>query len=256
MRARAAQQRRIENSKRIKTMAANLEILAYEETPLGILCLRKRRSLSDPRTIVTEITLDNEFLMSSLNTISERALAEHAIHMHKGKDLQVLVGGLGLGYTAHEALSSSQVVAVEVVEFLPQVIAWLEAGLVPLADELRGESRLSVTKGDIFKRLAAEPGEKYDLILIDVDHSPKERLDPENARFYTIPGLQKAREHLAPGGILALWSYAGDRAFQTALSEVFDEVKIEHVTFENPLINDEKHTDWLFFARSENTTAR
>lgn len=236
-------------------MAANLEILAYEETPLGILCLRRRRMLGDSGTVVTEITLDNEFLMSSLNTVSERALAERAIHMHTGTDLKVLVGGLGLGYTAYEALQSARVGSVEVVEFLPQVISWLENGLVPLAEGLRGDDRLLVKRGDIFQRLAAQPGELFDLILIDVDHSPKERLDPDNARFYTSAGLHTARAHLAPDGILAVWSYAGDVSFQAALSDIFEEVTIEHVTFENPLINDERHTDWLFFARAKNTAA-
>ena len=79
---------------------SNLEILAYEMSPLGLLCLRRRELLSQPGTIVTEVTLNHEFLMSSLYTDSERALAQTALQMHSGKDLQVLVGGLGLGYTA------------------------------------------------------------------------------------------------------------------------------------------------------------
>ena len=49
----------------------NLEILAYEESPLGILCLRRRELLSEPGTIVTEVTLTHEFLMTSLYTDSE-----------------------------------------------------------------------------------------------------------------------------------------------------------------------------------------
>ena len=60
-------------------MSANFEILAYEETPLGPLCLRRRRVLGHSGTFVTEITLNHEFLMSSYNTASERALASLAI---------------------------------------------------------------------------------------------------------------------------------------------------------------------------------
>ena len=84
----------------------NLEILAYEESPLGPLCLRRRELLSQRGTFVTEVTLNHEFLMSSLYTDSERALAQTALQMHSGNDLQVLVGGLGLGYTAREAVLS------------------------------------------------------------------------------------------------------------------------------------------------------
>lgn len=54
-------------------MPIHLKILAYEETPLGILCLRERLTLSEPHTLVTEVTLNHEFLMSSLHTDSERA---------------------------------------------------------------------------------------------------------------------------------------------------------------------------------------
>ena len=74
-----------------------LEILAHEESPLGLLCLRRRELLSEPGTIVTEVTLNHEFLMSSLYTDSEQALARIALEMNPGNDLRVLVGGLGLG---------------------------------------------------------------------------------------------------------------------------------------------------------------
>ena len=112
---------------------SNIEILAYEPSPLGVLCLRRRELLSAPGTVVTEITLDHEFLMSSYTTASERALAARALEMHSGGGLEVLVGGLGLGYTAREVLTSDRVGRVEVVEFLPQVIDWLDRGLVPPA---------------------------------------------------------------------------------------------------------------------------
>ncbi|MCP3695595.1 MAG: spermidine synthase, partial [Planctomycetaceae bacterium] len=91
----------------------NLEILAYEPSPLGMLCLRRRELLSQPGTIVTEVTLNHEFLMSSLYTDSEQVLAQTALQMHPGQDLQVMVGGLGLGYTAWEALRCDRVAAVE-----------------------------------------------------------------------------------------------------------------------------------------------
>ena len=68
--------------------------------------------------------------MSSLYTDSEQALARTALQMHDGTDLRVLVGGLVLGYTAREALLSTRIARVEVVELLPQVIDWLTKGLV------------------------------------------------------------------------------------------------------------------------------
>lgn len=226
----------------------NLEILAYEDSPLGPLCLRRRAVLSMPGTVVTEVTLNHAFLMSSYNTVSERALADIAVAMHPDAELRVLVGGLGLGYTAHAALASERVAAVEVVEFLPQVIQWLEQGLVPLAPALNADPRFTTSAGDIYARLAAPPTGSFDLILIDVDHAPDDQLSRTNDFFYTREGLERASRHLAPGGILAVWSYAESSPFARALRQVFREVRIEPATFFNALI-DEETTDWLFFAR-------
>ena len=231
---------------------SNLEILAYEPSPLGPLCLRRRELLSQPGTIVTEVTLNHEFLMSSLYTDSERALARTALAMHAGDDLRVLVGGLGLGYTAREALLSDRVARVEVVELLPQVIDWLARGLVPLSSELCGEMgegrRLAVTRGDVYRRLAGPQGELLDVILIDVDHSPEERLGEESVSFYSTQGLLAARRHLAADGVLAVWSYAESSPFADALREVFEQVRVEPITYDNRLIG-QQQTDWLFFAR-------
>ena len=226
----------------------SLEILAHEPTRLGLLCLRRRELIGRLGTFVTEITLDHEFLMSSYLTASERALATSALAMHPGQGLRVLVGGLGLGYTAHAALASDRVAHVEVVEYLPQVIAWLARGLVPLSGELNADARLTVVEGDVYARLAVAAGATYDLVLIDVDHSPAEHLGATSAAFYTEAGLRLARRHLAPGGVLGVWSYARHSPFADALRRVFPDVREEAVTVTNDLI-DEEQTDWLFFAR-------
>ncbi len=226
--------------------ASNLEILAYEASPLGPLCLRRRELLSDPGTVVTEITLNHEFLMSSYNTESERALTKIGINHHPGDELRVLVGGLGLGYTAREALASNRVASVQVIELLPEVISWLDTGLFPTSVELKSDPRLSVIQGDVYKTLDGTPKETWDVILIDVDHSPADRLGTEEQPFYTEDGLQRARKHLKRSGVLGVWSYAEDTPFSHALGRVFEDVKIVPVTVTNDLI-DEEQTDWLFF---------
>ncbi len=232
--------------------SSSFEILAYESTPLGVLCLRRRELLGQAGTFVTEITLNQEFLMSSYNTDSECALADIALQMHQGNDLSVLVGGLGLGYTARAALQSKRVKQLQVIEFLPQVIRWLKDGLVPLSDELNSDNRLEVIQGDFYEQLSTSPERQYDLILIDIDHSPGEHLDIKegNDAFYTEEGLKRAKEHLAPGGILGLWSYAESSPFAEALKNVFGEVRVEEINFRNTLVN-ENHTDWLFFVKGD-----
>jgi SAM-dependent methyltransferase len=226
---------------------SNLEILAYESTPLGELCLRRRELLSRPGTLITEITLDHELLMTSYNTVSERALVQEALARHSGRDLSVLVGGLGLGYTASEALQSAQVKRVVVIELLPEVIGFLRDGLIPLSTELVAQTRLDVREGDLYATLRGSPGERWDLVLIDVDHSPEEPLGGANESFYSESGLAQAKQHLAPGGILAVWSYAESSPFVEALRASFECVEVVPVSFENDLV-DERDTDWLFLA--------
>lgn len=227
------------------------EVLAYEDTKLGLLILRRRELLSRPGTLVTEVTLNHEFLMSSYITLSERSLADHALSLHQGRDLNVLVGGLGLGYTANQVLVSGgdRVGRVEVVEFLPEVIDWVGRDLIPLSAELKADERLALVEGDVYERLSGAPKQKYDLILIDVDHSPDEHLGDANAGFYNQAGLQSASAHLADSGILAVWSYAEHSPFATALRSVFSDVRVEPITVLNDLV-DEEQTDWLFFARN------
>jgi spermidine synthase len=227
---------------------SNLVILAYEDSPLGPLCLRRRELLSMPGTVVTEVTLNHEFLMSSHYTASETALSRLALDMHTGAELRVLVGGLGLGYTAHAALESSRVAEVVVIELLPQVVDWHERDLLPLAGELRADRRFRTEIGDFFERVAQPAGERFDLILVDIDHAPDHWLDRANAPFYTAAGLESAKAHLAPGGVLAVWSSADSDEFRAALEAVFGEVRAESLTFFNAPA-DEERTDWIFLAR-------
>jgi spermidine synthase len=238
---------------------SNIEFLGYDESPIGTLILRRRALLSKPGTVVTEIMLDHELLMSSYVTDSERALSRVACELHTGQQLRVLVGGLGLGYTAWEVLQSSRVAEVEVVEFAPAVIGWMQDGLLPLSSLLAADPRVSIVEGDVYARLALPPAPAdplFDLILIDVDHSPVEKLDEaRNDDFYTAPGLRVAHRHLAPDGVLGVWSYAESSPFTKALREVFSEVRVERVTFTNDLI-DEEATDWIFFARGERAPSR
>jgi spermidine synthase len=227
---------------------SNLEILGYETTPLGDLCLRRRELLSRPGTVITEITLDHQLLMSSYITVSELALADEALDRHPASDLSVLVGGLGLGYTAAQVLQSDRVRRVQVIELFGPVVRFLQDGLIPLSEELLADPRFDVREADAYATLGAQPEERWDLVLIDIDHAPDDHLGPGNESFYTEAGLGRAKKHLAPGGILAVWSYAESSPFVDALRAAFAVVEIVPVKYVNDLV-DEEHTDWLFLAR-------
>jgi len=224
----------------------DIDVIACEPSPIGMLCLRRRRTREG--RVATEITVDHQFLMSSEATASERALATRAIELHGGDALDVLVGGLGLGYTAHAALATGRAARVEVVELSTEVVRWLDADLIPLAAALKADARLAVTVGDVYARLAGPPERRSDAVLIDVDTSPERRLDESSAGFYTDAGLARCARHLAPGGVLGVWSAHDSPELEENLRRVFDRVRVEPVDFDNA-ITGEAETNWLFFAR-------
>ena len=208
------------------------DLLGTADTTIGELVLRRRRVQADPGTTFVELLVDDRVLMSGFNTVSERALAREGIARCGGDQLRVLVGGLGLGHTAHEALASQRVAAVDVVEFVPQIVEWFERDLMPLAPELRADPRFEVIRDDVYGRLSRPPTELYDLILVDVDHAPNDPLARESTTFYTADGLRRVCHHLQPGGVLAVWSYTENRSFEATLREVFLAVETERTLFQ------------------------
>ncbi|MHC5033359.1 MAG: spermidine synthase, partial [Planctomycetota bacterium] len=215
------------------------EVVDSRVTPIGVLDLRRRELPAKPGMIVTEITINDEMLMSSLSTVSESALSTTALDLHTGGDgLKVLVGGLGLGYTAHVALADPRVAHVRVVDRLPAVIGWMRQGLLPLSDELNGDERLEICEGDVYAELLCPGTEAWDLILIDVDHSPTEPLDPKSEPFYTWQGQRQVIEHLAPDGVLGVWSSGDDHYFAAVLDEIYPEARRERIRWLNELIDE------------------
>ncbi|MDX5361544.1 MAG: spermidine synthase [Alphaproteobacteria bacterium] len=237
-------------------MSALFEELDYQPTPIGPLSLRRRREPALGVDVV-EIKLGDEFLMSSLFTASEVALADLALAALPGTGLDVAVGGLGLGYTAEAALRHDTVASLLVVEYLAPVIGWHRDGILPLGRRVAGDPRCRLAEGDFFALAASEegldpeaPGRRFDAILVDIDHSPDALLDPRSTGFYRPEGLAALARHLKPGGVFGLWSDdAPDARFTARLSQAFAEAWAEPVTFRNPL-RDAPFTQAVYLART------
>jgi spermidine synthase len=215
------------------------EELAHHQARIGELILRRRRMRPDGQDI-WEIMLDGGYLMSSQFIAGEVALAELALGRLQGEALRVVVGGLGLGYTAKAALDDPRVARLDVVELVPEVIDWHRRGLLPLGERLVCDPRCRLVVGDFFAMMAdpaqaEDKVDELDAILVDIDHSTRHLIEEASASFYQLSALNRMAGRLRQGGIFALWSSgAEDPVFMAALRRVFHDVSAERIEFPNP----------------------
>jgi spermidine synthase len=219
------------------------EEIDRRDTPIGEISVRRR--LEPTLQIdIYEVKLGDEHLMSSIFTVAEEELARlglAAIGPDVGPDgLDVVVGGLGLGYTARAALEDERVRSLHVVEKLAAVIEWQEEGIFPDADVLTGDARTRLVEADFFACVADgtpfSPGEpdRFHAVLLDVDHTPRHVLHPSHAAFYEPAGLARTAERIHPGGVFALWSDdPPDDGFIASAEQVFGSVSAHEVWFPN-----------------------
>ncbi|MCJ7826623.1 MAG: spermidine synthase [Demequinaceae bacterium] len=214
-------------------MSARFEELDWSPTPIGDVSLRRRR---DPVSgdDIFEAKLGDEFLMSSLFTVAEIELARLALARLPGTDLDVAVGGLGLGYTAQAALADARVRELVVVEMLEPVIEWHRRGLVPVGPTLTSDPRCRLVQGDFFAMadgVGFDPDRAnrvFDAVVVDIDHSPRHLLSDGSSGFYGVDGTRRLAQHLVPWGVYALWSNdPPDDAYVAVLAEVFEDVAAE-----------------------------
>jgi spermidine synthase len=224
-------------------MSARFQELDWQPTPMGDVTLRRRR---DPvlGIDVYEVKLGDEYLMSSLFPVAEIELARLGLAAAVGDELDVVVGGLGLGYTAKAALESPRVRRLHVVEAVESVIDWQRRGLLPGADALTADPRTTFVLADFFGLVdglgfgggLADAPDRWDAILLDIDHTPEHLLDDAHAGFYRADGLRRLVRWLHPGGVFALWSDAApDPSFLGVLGEVFETAEATVVEFANHL---------------------
>jgi spermidine synthase len=236
-------------------VSARFEELDWRPTPMGTISLRRRR---DPLVDqdVYEVKLDDDFLMSSLFTVAEREVARRALAELAEQGVDVVVGGLGLGYTAQAVLEDPGVGSLLVIDTLGAVIEWHQRGLIPLGSMLTSDHRCRLIHGDFFAMARSrsgfdpeQPGRRFHAVIVDIDHSPRHLLHPSHAGFYEAAGLHRLADQLHPGGVFSLWSNdPPDESFSAVLGEVFADVRAEIVSFRNPL-QEREATNTVYLAR-------
>lgn len=183
-----------------------------------------------------EIYSNGVFLMDTRDGTSEREMVRASLmDLPKGRShARVLIGGLGVGFSAREALDHPRVSRVDVVELEPQVIAWHEDELGEAADFVHRDPRCRVYNADIVAWLAeasaARKPDRYDAICLDTDNGPDWTVTENNGRLYEAAGLEQLTRLLAPGGVLAFWSANAVDSFEELLRGHFGSVRVVEVT--------------------------
>jgi spermidine synthase len=229
-------------------MGLLFEEIDSQPSSIGQMSLRRRRIPALGDRDIYEVKLGEEFLMSSMFVDAEVALADLGIEAVEGDKLDVVVGGLGLGYTAEAALKHARLNELLVVEAVDTVIHWHQQEQVPLGKALNDDPRCRYVHGSFFDMAVEDPqqggfdpdrpGRQFDAILLDIDHSPRALLNQSSASFYSVEPLSRMARQIKPGGCFAMWSQdPPDEPFEGVLKELFVDVESRVVEFFNPFQN-------------------
>ena len=220
--------------------------IARAESDRGELVLRERRD--EGAAAVMELRANGVFVMDSVETTSEVALAAAALEL-VAEPRDVLVGGLGLGFTLGAVLTDPRVERCSVVEIEQALVDWMRDGTIPHGQTLLADARANVVVADVSLALAEAREASYDLILIDVDNGPSHLVHDGNAALYEVPFLALTRRIVRPGGALAVWSAESSPDLEANLREVYDHVEPRT---HDVVLQGRNETYWLYVARAEN----
>ncbi|WP_310964877.1 spermidine synthase [Nocardioides terrisoli] len=222
--------------------------IARATSSRGDVLLRERRTPGAPA--VLELRVNGVFVMDTRETGSERALATESLAL-VADPRNVLVGGLGLGFTAREVLADRRVERLVVVEIEEPLIEWMRDGTVPGGPELLADRRLRIVPGDIRLLVEEIVTTAYDLVLLDVDNGPGYLVHDTNAEVYRPGFLQRVRGLLAPDGVLVVWSAAQAPDLEAAMRATFGSCRRQA----HPVRLGERDEDYFLYLSRGGTAA-
>ena len=191
------------------------QTIARVATPEGALELRQR---GDADFL---ITIAGRVLMTSQARRSEEALATLPLRDRAPRPPRdVLIGGLGMGYTLRAALDVLPPEArVTVVELNADVAGWCRGPLAVLTDAAVADPRVTIEVADVSEHLVRAPRAAYDAILLDLYEGPHAATQADDDPLYGSRALARVREALRPGGVFAVWSEEADARFERRLAD-------------------------------------
>lgn len=226
---------RVSTAQKVATnwpIASGAEVLERAAGHSGELVLR--RSGAD-----LEVIAGGTFLISSANAASSVALItaglpflkDAAAFRARDRDtsrpgIEVLIGGLGLGYALDAALDDQSVERVTVVEYEPVIVEWFRTYGEKRAERFAaGEAaaHARVIVNDVANVMRESPG-AFDMVALDTDNGPAWLVRESNAGLYDEDGLALVHRTLRPGGVAVFWSPERYDWFAALLATTFSQV--------------------------------
>ena len=217
--------------------------IARAESERGEIVLRSR-SMADAADVL-ELRVNGVFVMDTLETSTERALADVAL-AQVADPRNVLIGGLGLGFTLQEVLADTRVERTVVVEIEEALIGWMRDGTIAHGPAVLADRRVSVVNLDLAAAIDEAREASYDLVLLDVDNGPGYLVHDANAAIYERGFLERVRRALAAGGVAVIWSASRSDRLEAAMGDVFDDVS--SLSYDVDLQGRDE-TYWLYVGR-------
>ena len=181
--------------------------------------------------------------MGSWASGSEEALATLVCERLGPHASQLLIGGLGMGFTLGAALRALPANATVVVaELVPKVVIWANGPLAHIFGGSLADPRVLLEVRDVHD-VIQERREQFDAILLDVDNGPDGLINLANERLYCNWGLRTAHAALRPGGVLAIWSAYPDASFVERLRCA--KFEVEEIMLADDRERDSPHFIWL-----------
>ena len=190
------------------------KLLSRSKTPDN-----KRELILYQRDTEYSIRVNGQELMNSRMFGSEMMLAELSCpEIAERKNANVLIGGLGMGYTLSAALRLLHPDAdVLLAELVPSVVEWNKNVLGSLAGDPLKDSRVTVVIEDVINIINNNTS-AFDAILLDVDNGPDSLTQEGNDELYSMSGVAMIHRALRPGGVVAVWSSSPDTGFTQRLN--------------------------------------
>lgn len=188
--------------------------LGRADTDHGEVVLRQRGQ-------IVELVVNGVFAMDSAEVASEYALADAA----GNPPGQVLVGGLGLGFTTARLLERGAT-TVRVVELAAPLVTWAQSAITDQLGRISADPRVELVVGDIVDTLIDPQTPHWDAILLDVDNGPSFLIHGHNQRVYSERLLARALALLNPGGTLVIWCETASPDLEITLRRLAGQVEL------------------------------